>query len=88
METRISNRRIIDIPMDVYRCLSYKADTEGEDVDEYIASVLRREAEKVMERMSDEEAYAWLSENEPDGHVMMDDEEQADFENWLGIKRK
>ena len=38
--------------------------------------------------MNDEDAYKWLSENVPEGHVMADEKEQGEFEEWLGIKRK
>ena len=38
--------------------------------------------------MDDNEAYQWLSKNEPDGHVRVGKKEKRDFENWLGIERK
>lgn len=38
--------------------------------------------------MDDNDAYRWLSKNEPDGHVRVGEKEKQDFENWLGIERK
>ena len=37
--------------------------------------------------MNDNEAYKWLSEHEPEGHVMVSKAEKQDFENWLGIQK-
>lgn len=33
----------------------------------------------------DEKRYAKLSKERPEGHVMLDAQEKADFENWLGV---
>lgn len=42
--------------------------------------------EKVYRTVIDEnKQYAWLAENVPEGKEMLDEEEQADFEKWLGI---
>ena len=41
-----------------------------------------------IEEMNDEDAYRWFSTNKPEGHVMMSKEEQEDFENWLGLKKR
>ena len=38
--------------------------------------------------MSDNEAYAWLVKNEPEGLVAVDEKEQEEFEQKLGIKRR
>ena len=38
--------------------------------------------------MNDDEAYKWLSEHEPDGHMMVSEEEKRDFEDWLVIRNK
>ena len=38
--------------------------------------------------MDDNDAYRWLSKNEPDEHVRVGEKEKQDFENWLGIERK
>ena len=91
METTIgtSKKRSINISEDIFLRLSHDAKEKGENVNEYIEFVLREVANNnAIEKMNDEEAYQWLSANKPDGHVMMNEEEQEELENWLGLKRK
>ena len=33
----------------------------------------------------DARLYSKLSKERPEGHVMLDAQEKADFENWLGV---
>ena len=30
--------------------------------------------------------YAKLSKKHPEGHIMLNEQEKADFEKWLGVK--
>ncbi|WP_239448875.1 hypothetical protein [Mediterranea sp. An20] len=54
----------------------------------YIEGLLAKDVEDMVAGMDNNEAYQWLSRNEPDGHVRAGEKEKRDFENWLGIERK
>ena len=90
MDTAIRNtkRKVIDIPEDIFRCLSVKAAMKGTNLKRYIEGLLAKDVENMVSAMDDDEAYRWFSENEPDGHVKVIGEEKQDFEEWLGIERK
>jgi hypothetical protein len=47
----------------------------------FIENLLISEAKAV----SDEELYRYLVETKPNGSVYLNETEQKDFENWLGI---
>ncbi len=38
--------------------------------------------------MDDNAAYAYLSKEKPDGHIMVGKEEKKDFEKWLNVESK
>ena len=90
MEAMIKNRKrkVIDIPNDTFRYLSMKAAAKGTNLKNYIENLLAMDVMDMVGNMNDEDAYKWLSENVPEGHVMADEKEQGEFEEWLGIKRK
>ena len=85
---KITKRKVIDIPEDIFRYLSVIAAMQGTNLKKYIEGLLAKDVEDMVAGMDDNEAYQWLSKNEPDGHVRVGEKEKRDFENWLGIERK
>ena len=85
---KLTKRKVIDIPEDIFRFLSVKAAMQGTNLKRYIESLLAKDVEDMVSGMDDNEAYRWISKNEPDGHVKVGEKEKQDFENWLGIERK
>ena len=82
---RIATRRkLIDIPENVFQALSIKAAAMGTNLKKYIEALLIRE----MEDMEDAEVYKYLVANRPEGKIMLDENEQADFESCLERHRK
>ena len=77
---KITKRKVIDIPEDIAM--------QGTNLKKYIEGLLAKDVEDMVAGMDDNEAYQWLSKNEPDGHVRVGEKEKRDFENWLGIERK
>ncbi len=61
---------------------------QGTNLKKYIEGLLAKDVEDMVAGMDNNEAYQWLSRNEPDGHVRAGEKEKRDFENWLGIERK
>lgn len=87
MDTKVNlkkkgvRRKNIDIPEDTFRFLSIKAAAQGTNLKKYIERILEQD----VEDMEDSELYAHLSKTEPEGKIMVDKAEQAEFEKWLGI---
>ncbi|GHV04204.1 hypothetical protein FACS189416_2030 [Bacteroidia bacterium] len=83
METQVleKKRKNIDLPIDTFRTLSIMAAAEGKNLKSFIEYLLISEAKAV----SDEELYSYLTETRPEGNVYLNETEQANFENWLGI---
>ncbi len=67
-----------------YKALSVMAARKGTNLKRLIESMLDREAEEY----DDSEAYRYLSETYPDGHVMIDKKERKEFMDWLGVVEK
>lgn len=88
LAVKTSRRKVIDIPEDVFRYLSIKAVAQGTNLKRYIENLLAKDAEDMLTAMDDNEAYAWLIRNEPDGLVAINEKEQTTFEQKLGIKQK
>ena len=74
-------RKNIDIPMPAFRKLSVRAAAEGRSLKSFIENLLVAESNA----MSDEELYRFLVGNKPQGNVYLNEKEQTDFENWLGV---
>ena len=74
-------RKNIDIPIDIFRNLSILAASEGRSLKSYIENLLTLEANAI----SDEKLYDFLVKNKPQGDVYLNETEQKEFENWLGI---
>jgi hypothetical protein len=74
-------RKNIDIPIDTFRNLSIRAVSEGKSLKSFIENLLIMEANS----LNDEELYHFLIKNKPQGNVYLNETEQNEFENWLGI---
>ena len=74
-------RKNIDIPIDTFRSLSIRAVSEGKSLKSFIENLLVIEANA----LSDEELYHYLVKNKQQGSVYLNETEQNEFENWLGI---
>ena len=85
METIVTKRKVIDIPEDVFKCLSVKAAAQSTNLKRYIENLLVKDAEEMLASMDDDKAYKWLSENDPEGLEPASTEEQMKFRKWLGI---
>ena len=53
----------------------------GTNLKNYIEKLLS----DIADNYEDARLYAKLSKERPEGHVMLDAKEKADFENWLGV---
>ena len=74
-------RKNIDIPIDIFRNLSIRAAAEGKSLKAFIENILILEANA----LSDEEIYRTLVFSKPAGNEYLSEQEQANFENWLGV---
>jgi len=79
--TLSKKRKNIDIPVDAFRRLSIKAAADGKSLKSFIENLLVIEANSI----SDEDFYQYLTENRPEGNIYLNEIEQSNFENWLGI---
>ncbi len=77
----LPKRKVIDINGDTFRILSVMAAQQGTNLKNYIEELLDR----IAEERDDNETFAWLSKNYPDGNVFLSPEEQAETEKWLGL---
>lgn len=75
------HRKLIDIPEDVFSILNMKAAAMGMNLKKYIEQLLIDEAND----MDDAELYRYLVLTRPEGKMMLDAEEQEDFERRHGI---
>ncbi len=80
----LSHRKLIDIPEEVFSALTVKAAAMGTSLKKLIEDILVREAED----MEDAALYKYLVATRPEGKVMLDAKEQAEFEEWLELQRK
>ena len=83
MDTSVveKKRKNIDIPIDTFRNLSIRAASEGRSLKSFIENLLVMEANS----LNDEELYGYLVKSKPQGNVYLNETEQNEFENWLGI---
>ena len=88
MDTTDTKRKIIDIPEDVFRCLSVKAAIKGTNMQRYIEGLLVKDVEDLVFLMDDNLAYGKISHDDPDGKVKISEEEKQNFELWLGVRKK
>lgn len=76
-----TKRKIIDLNEDTFKTLSIMAIQKGTNLKNYIESVLN----ELAEDYEDAKLYAKLSKEHPEGSIMLNEQEQADFEKWLGV---
>ena len=76
-----SKRKIIDLNEDTFKTLSIMAIQKGTNLKKYIEDVLN----ELAENYEDAKLYAKLSKENPDGNIMLNEQEKADQENWLGV---
>lgn len=80
----IHKKKIIDLKEDTFKALSVMAAKQGTNLKHLIENLL----DKAAEEYDESETYRYLSENYPDGKVMLNKEERKDFMNWLGVAEK
>ncbi len=76
-----NKRKVIDLKGDTYRSLSVMAANKGTNLKRLIENIL----DHIAEDYDDSKAYAWLVNNRPDGQTLLNEKEQKDFEDWLGV---
>ena len=76
-----SKRKIIDLDDATFKTLSIMAIEEGTYLKNYIEKVLS----EIADNYEDSKLYAKLSKEHPEGHVILNQQEKTDFENWLGV---
>ena len=76
-----SKRKIINLDETTFKTLSIMAVEEGTNLKNYIEKLLS----DIADNYEDAKLYAKLSKERPEGHVMLNAQEKADFENWLGV---
>ena len=74
-------RKIIDLDDTTFKTLSIMAIEEGTNLKKYIEKLLS----EIADNYEDSKFYAKLSKERPEGHVILNQQEKTDFENWLGI---
>ena len=76
-----SKRKIINLAETTFTTLSIIALQQGTNLKNYIEKLLS----DIADNYEDAKLYAKLSKERPEGHVMLNAQEKADFENWLGV---
>ena len=76
-----SKRKSINLDEATFKTLSIMAIEEGTNLKNYIEKVLS----EIADNYEDSKLYAKLSKERPEGHVILNQQEKTDFENWLGV---
>ena len=76
-----SKRKIINLDESTFKALSIMAIENGTNLKNYIEHILS----EIADNYEDARQYSKLSKERPEGHVMLNAQEKADFENWLGV---
>ncbi|MFK2323711.1 hypothetical protein NXV19_20860 [Bacteroides fragilis] len=79
-----AQKKIITLKEDTFRDLSVMAAKQGTNLKRLIESML----DKAADEYDGNESYRYLSENYPDGKVMLGKEEREEFIDWLGVVEK
>lgn len=74
-------RKIIDLDEKTFKTLSIKAASMGTNLKVLIEDYLRN----IADDLNESNQYTYLVQTRPEGKVMLDEQEQKDFEIWLGI---
>ena len=75
-------KKIIDLKEDTFKSLSVMAARQGTNLKRLIENLL----DKTAEEYDDSETYRYLSDNYPEGHMRLDENERKGFMDWLGVK--
>ena len=85
MEATVPHRKkIVTLKEDTFRALPVMAAKQGTNLKRLIESML----DKAADEYDGNESYRYLSENYPDGKVMLGKEEHKEFIDWLGVVEK
>lgn len=76
-----SKKKLIDLKEDTFKALSIMAIQHGTNLKNFIETIL----DKVADDYEDTLMYEYLSKTDMEGKQLLDEKEQKDFENWLGI---
>ena len=76
-----SKRKIIDLDDTTFKTLSIMAIEEGTNLKNYIEKLLS----DIAYNYEDSKLYAKLNKERHEGHVILNQQEKDDFENWLGV---
>ena len=79
-----SKRKIINLDESTFKTLSIMAIENGTNLQNYIERLLS----DIADNYEDARLYAKLSKERPEGHVMLNEQEKAEFEDWLGVKSR
>lgn len=79
--TSKTKRKIIDIKPETFRGLSVLAASRGTNLKKFIETSL----DEIVEAHDNVAVYNYLCQTDPDGFVMLTDEEQAAFEKKFGL---
>ena len=74
-----SKRKIINLDEPTFKTLSIMAIENGTNLKNYIEKLLS----DIADNYEEARLYAKLSKERPEGHVMLDAQEKADFEKQL-----
>ena len=77
-----SKRKIINLDEETFKTLSIMAIEEGTNLKNYIEKLLLSD---IAYNYEDSKLYAKLNKERPEGHVILNQQEKDDFENWLGV---
>ena len=85
MEIAVTHKKkIIDLKEETFKVLSVMAARQGTNLKRLIENLL----DKTAEEYDESESYRYLSDNYPDGKVMLEKEERKEFMDWLGVVEK
>ena len=85
MDTAITyKKKIIALKEDTFKALSVMAAKQGTNLKRLIESLL----DKTAEEYDESESFRYLSENYPDGKVLLQKKERKEFMDWLGVDEK
>ena len=76
-----SKRKIINLDEETFKTLSIMAIEERTNLKNYIEKLLS----DIAYNYEDSKLYAKLNKERPEGHVILNQQEKDDFENWLGV---
>ena len=79
-----SKRKIINLDESTFKTLAIMAIENGTNLKNYIEHLLS----DIADNYEDARLYAKLSKEHPEGHVMLNEQEKAEFEDWLGVKSR